>query len=91
MSIDPARPDAPSMHIVLSSQMHACPTMNMSAGHYTRVEDDGKCNHGKTCGYADEFGGPCILPLDDHPKDRSGSWRHDDGRRNPVNTSVWVR
>ena len=76
--------------IVPSSAFAQCPTMNMSPSQWSHYDEDGRCNHGRVCGYEDENGGPCILAVDGHPTDRQKNLRHDDGFRWPK-SSVWVR
>ena len=77
--------------IVPVSALASCKKGSWLPSHWDHYDEDGKCNCDRACGYTDEFGGPCILPVDEHPKDRRGALRHDDGRRAPKNTSVWVR
>lgn len=79
------------VQIVPFSAISACPHGILAPGHWNHYDQDHKCNCGRLCGYRDDFGGPCILATDGHPKDRKGALRHDDGQRNPANTSVWVR
>lgn len=77
--------------IVPYSALKACPHGILAASHWNHYDQDGKCNCGRLCAYSDDFGGPCLLATDNHPRDRRGALHHDDGRRNPANTSVWVR
>jgi len=69
-----------NQQIVPSSAISLCPTRNMSPSHWTYFHFDGKCNHDRVCGYADEHGGPCQLLVEKHPT-RAGQPLHDDGER----------
>lgn len=79
------------IQIVPVSALSTCRYGILAVSHWNHYDEDGKCNCGRLCGYRDQFGGPCKLAADNHPKDRKGALRHDDGKRNPANTSVWVR
>ena len=77
-------------HIIPSSALATCPHFILAAGHWSHYEVDGKCNCGRLCGFSDADGGPCILPVDNHPRRaRGGQLVHDDGRRNEKN--AWRR
>ena len=78
--------------IVPFSAMSACKYGILSAGHWNHYDKDGKCNCDRLCGYTSAFGGPCILPVDNHPKDaRKGILRHDDGKRADQGGESWTR
>ena len=79
------------VQIINSRDLAVCPTRNMLPSHWSHYDEDGLCNHGRLCGYTDEFGGPCLLAVDNHRKDRRGRLHHDDGKRGPLEASIWVR
>lgn len=76
-------------HVLPSSALATCPKFIWSPGHWSHYEVDGKCNCGRVCGFTDADGGPCGLPVDNHPTRKSGQLVHDDGKRNEQN--AWRR
>lgn len=80
---------SPRSFVIPSSALTACPHHILAVDHWSHYEFDGKCNCGRICGFSDADGGPCQLPVDNHPHRSGGQLVHDDGKRNPKN--AWRR